>query len=216
MEKLWDYVRSGKMFVCTQAGLPNDSVILTSPSTTVSKKLPDRTLSVEKRLIWDGRRVNIHCPKFDYWHLDTPCIQDLAVWTAQLRAEFPGLELVGTKRDIDSAFTRVRLHPDSARMFATEFSLDNHASGNFIFFYLVLPFGFTGSPGVFGRVMKAVEWFHHQHSPDNPLQNGSSPFRSVVFVDDGMFLEPNIGTRPTQSVACWEWGGASFSRRNRY
>ena len=157
MEKLRAYVREGKMFVCTQNGVPFGTQILTSPSTTVAKKLPDRTLSVERRLIWDGRRVNIHCPKQDYWHLDTPSIRDLATWAAQIKGEFPGVEVIGTKRDIDSAFTRVRLRRDSVRMFSTEFSLGPSDADNFIFFYLVLPFGFTGSPGIFGRVMKDVE-----------------------------------------------------------
>ena len=210
MEKLWGFVREGKMFVCAQSGIPPGARILTSPSTTVAKKLPGRTLSVERRLIWDGRRVNIHCPKQDYWHLDTPSIHDLAVWVAQIKGEFPGMEVVGTKRDIDSAFTRIRLHPDSVRMFPTEFSLGPVISDNFIFFYLVLPFGFTGSPVIFGRVMKAVEWFHHQRGPNNPVQNGSMRFRSVIYVDDGMFLEPNIGLRPQQSVACWEKGARLF------
>ena len=206
MEKLWDYVRGEKMFICTQAGLPKGTLLLSSPSTTVAKKLPDRTVSTEKRLIWDGRRVNIHCPKTDYWHLDTPDIQELAIWVTQIKAEFPGIEVVGTKRDIDAAFTRVRVHPDAARMFATEFALGPREEDNIIFMYLVLPFGFTGSPGIFGRVMKGVGWWHQKHGPTNVTRDGAWNFRSLIFVDDGMFLEPKVGTRPEQSVACFEHG----------
>ena len=212
MEKLRNYVREGKMLVCTQSGLPPNTRILTSPSATVEKKLPDRTLSVERRLIRDGRRVNIHCPKQDYWHLDTPSIHDLAVRAAQIRGEFPGIDIIGTKRDIDAAFTRVRLRPDSCRMFSTEFSLGIADDENLIFYYLVLPFGFTGSTGIFGRVMKAVERFHHQHGPNDTTRNGYMRFRSVVYVDDGMFIEPRIGSRPEQSVLRWGKGGSPFLR----
>ena len=152
--------------------------------------MPGRTLSTDKRLIWDGRRVNIHCPKYDYWHHGAPCIEDLAVWTAQIRAEFPGIELVGAKRDIEAAFTRIRLHPGAAAMLDTEFILGDADAENFLFFYLVLPFGFAGSPGVFGRAVKAVGWFHHQRAPIDALQNGNINFRIAVYVDDGVFVEP--------------------------
>ena len=206
MEKLWGYVRSEKMFARTQAGIPHGARLLASPSTTVAKKLPGRTVSPEKRLIWDGGRVNIHCPKTDYWHLDTPDIQELAVWVAQIKAEFPGIDVVGAKRDIDAAFTRVRVHPDSARMFATEFCLGPRKEDNLIFMYIVSPFGFTGSPGIFGRVTMGVGWLHQQTGPMNPIRDGAWRFRSLIFVDGGMFLEPNIGTRPAQSVACFEHG----------
>ena len=58
--------------------------------------------------------------------------------------------------------------------------------------------------------MKAVEWFHHQHGPSDPLRNGHMRFRSAVYVDDGMFIEPRIGSRPEQSVLCWEKGHTYF------
>ena len=95
MGNLADYIRFGKMFVCTQVGIPKDAILLTSPSATVAKKFPDRTISTEKRLIWDGRRLNIHCPKQDYWNLDAPDIQELEVRAAQIREEYPGVAVVG-------------------------------------------------------------------------------------------------------------------------
>ena len=113
-------------------------------------------------------------------------------------------------RDIDAARTRCRIRPDSSAMFATEFMLEPSDSDHIIFMYLVLPFEFTGSPWIFGRIMKAVGWFHHQRSPTNPLQNGNAPFKNKIFADDGMFSEPKIGDRPTQSAECWEMGALLF------
>ena len=118
--------------------------------------------------------------------------------------------MIGTKRDIYSAFTRVRVRPDASRMFATEFKLGQLGEGNIIFFYLVLPFGFAASPGIFGRVMKGVGWFHQQYGVGNPIRDGAWKRRNLIFVDDGMFLEPNVGTRPAQSVACFEHGAHLF------
>ena len=60
------------------------------------------------------------------------------------------MRIVGTKRDVDSAFTRCRLHPDGADLFGTEFELGNDVGDTVAFSYLVLPVGFTASPGIFG------------------------------------------------------------------
>ena len=45
MEKLLKYVGEKKMFVCTSKGIPLPNQYCCSPSTTVAKKLPYRTLS---------------------------------------------------------------------------------------------------------------------------------------------------------------------------
>ena len=74
------------------------------------------------------------------------------------------LLVVGAKRDIDSAFARCRLHPDGAAMFGTEFELSKDMGDAISCFYLVLPFGFTGPTGIFGRIMQAVQ-VYHQKSP---------------------------------------------------
>ena len=137
MGGLWGCAQSGKMFVCARARLPINDVLSTSPSTTVAKKFPDRTASAGKRLIWGGRRVNIHCPKYDYWHLDTPDIQELAIWSTQIRAEYPGLEVVGEKRGVDASFTRCRIRPADSMMFATEFPTEHYESDNIIFMYMI-------------------------------------------------------------------------------
>ena len=113
----------------------------------------------------------------------------------------------GTKRDIDAAFTRCRLHPDSAVMFGTEFQLSGDTMDVVIFFYLVLPFGFTGSPGIFGRLMQGVQTYHRSYTPSNSLWGDSKPLHAEVFVDDGMFLEAQVGQR--MEIATQVWGTGS-------
>ena len=54
MDQLWQYVRDGEMPTCTQSGSPPTTRRLSSPSTTVAEKLPDGTLSRDKRALWAG------------------------------------------------------------------------------------------------------------------------------------------------------------------
>ena len=203
------------MFVCTSKGIPVSSQYCCSPSTTVAKKLPDRTLSSDKRLILDARRVNLGCSKQDYWPLKTPLIGDLAVRFCKLRASFPGLEIRGTKRDIYSAFTRIRVRPDGEVLFGTEFAAHSTTEDSIVFFYLVLPFGFCGPPGIFGRVMGAVQFYHRSFTPQNNRWNGDFSFEAEVFVDDGMFIESVIGHRCDQTVEIWERGADLFFGKTR-
>ena len=133
-------------------------------------------------------------------------IKDLASWYMRTKTNSPETPLLGTKRDIDAAFTRCRIHPDAATLFSTEFPVCAHGEEtNVIFFYMVLAFGFTGSPGIFGRVTQGVKWLHAQFAPDNPLRNGAHTFRSEIFFNDGMFIEACLGNRAQQNVEKWEW-----------
>ena len=204
--KLWKYVEAGKMFVCTPEPIGKDEEYLCSPSTTVAKKLPDRTISADKRLILDVRRVNLRFPKSDYWAMITPSIDNLAIRFRRLRAGLPGIPILGAKRDIDAAFARCRLHPDSSVMFGAEFQLSSDPADVVIFFYLVPPFGFSGSSGIFGRLVQGVQFPHRSFSPSNTLWGDSTPLRADVFVDDGMFLEAKIGQRTELPTNVWGTG----------
>ena len=138
--------------------------------------------------------------------METPMIKDLATWYVKTKTNYPQIPLIGTKRDIDAAFTRCRIHPDDAALFSTEFSVRAHGEDVcVIFFYMVLPFGFTGSPGIFGRMMQVVKWPHSQFAPENSLWGGTHNFRSEIFAGDGMFIEACIGNRAQQNVEKWEW-----------
>ena len=155
-------------FICASNGVPAGGEFLCSPTNTVAKKLPGRTASIDKRLIRDGSRVNLRCPNVDYWKLKTPAVGDSAIKYCKFRTSFPGIPVLGTKRDIDAAFTLFRLHPDSVAMFGTEFDDGDNRDAALVFFYLVQPFGFAGSPGMFGRVMDAFQVYRRSFIPACP------------------------------------------------
>ena len=198
------------MFACASRGAPSSDEYCCPPSTTVAKKLPGHTLSSDKRLILDARRVNLCCSKQDYWPLKTPLVGDLTTRYCKLRASFPGLEVRGTKRDVDSAFTRIRVRQDGAVLFGTEPTSPTITGDSIVFFYLVLPFGFCGSPGIFGMVMEAVQLYHRSFAPRNHLWNGALYYDAEVFADGGMFLEALVGHRCDQTADVWERGGELF------
>ena len=210
LREMWDSVMAGKMFVSTSDGIPGGAGHFCSPTTTVAKKLPDRTISSDLRLIWDGGRAHLRCPKGDYWQCETPSIVDLSARYCSLRTSFPGIPILGTKRDIDSAPTRVRLHPDGATMFGSDFDVDKDRKSTMAFFYLVFPSGFSGSPGIFGRIMDAVQTYHRPFAPATPERNGDLPYYDDVFVGDAMFLEASIGHRQGQTVKVWDRAAEYF------
>ena len=125
--KLWPYAESGKMFVFSSEGIPFGDEFCCSPPTAVAEKFPGRSISSEKLLICGGRRVNSRCPKSDY--RPPPRIEELAARFFQLRASLPGLPIMGSESDIDSAFTRCRLRQDGAVMFGPEFELSRSRGG---------------------------------------------------------------------------------------
>ena len=77
-KKLRKDVAAGRMFVCSAGTIGSDPKILASPSTLVPKRLPDRTMSSDKRLIADLRPVNNYTRKEDYHAMTVPNIATLA------------------------------------------------------------------------------------------------------------------------------------------
>lgn len=127
-----------------------------------------------------------------------------------MRAAYPYIPILGTKRDIDAAFTRRRLHPDSVVMFGTEIQLSSDPTDVVILSYIALPYGFTGSPGIFGRLMQGAKLYHRLFSPDNPLLGATTPLSDEVFSVDGMSLGAQIGHRAELPTGVWETGADLF------
>ena len=91
------------------------------PTATVKKRLPDRRWGEERRVIWDGRFANLPMPKTDYYKPELPTVKDIAEHVIALKKSYPHVPIKCTKRDINSSFRQIRLRPDAASLFATEF-----------------------------------------------------------------------------------------------
>lgn len=207
--KLRKYVEEGGMFVCSPNGIPAGTEFCCSHSTT-DAKMPGRTISSDKRRIWDGRRVNLRCHKYDYWQLKTPAIGGSAVRFCQIRTSSPCIPFIGAKTNIEVAVARCRLRPESDFMFGTEFDLDCNRGDTISFFYIALPLGFSGPSGISGRIMDAVQICHRSQPDACPVWGDSLPSAADIFVADGMFPDASIGRGHIKSAEVWGRRGDLF------
>ena len=66
VEKIWKDVRNGRVLVISSKQAGEDAPILATPTTTAQKRLPDRTLSTDFRIISDLGFPNLSCQKEDF------------------------------------------------------------------------------------------------------------------------------------------------------
>ena len=52
-------MKDGRIFLVERAALNQDELFISSPNATAAKKIPDRTPSVDRRIIWDGASGNL-------------------------------------------------------------------------------------------------------------------------------------------------------------
>ena len=121
LSKLWKDIFKRRMFLCTTRTVKLNELIEATPTTTVEKKNPDRSISKDRRVIADLRRVNLKFDTCQYYPIEAPSVHDIARWILALTHRYPGLDLKLTKRDVASAFRLLRLHPALSLVMVTEF-----------------------------------------------------------------------------------------------
>jgi hypothetical protein len=172
--------------------------LMESPSGTVAKKLPDRTLSDEVRTILDARagpnsggRVKDHPPAGVPRHRG---LARLALWWA---ARQPGVRCVISKLDVARAFRWHDFDPEDTPEFGTRLPGSYpDCDDDVLVIYLVMPFGWMAAPGEFAVWAWAVKIAHGRVRPPKPWVNDTVCFESKWLADDGVTLEPLLGCRP--------------------
>ena len=104
-------IRARRIFVCSTAKVTDAAPVEAAPSTTLEKKNPDRTVSLDRRIIAGMRRVNLGFPESQYYPARVPSLESLARLLVSMTVALPGLTIEMAKRDIASAFRLLRLHP---------------------------------------------------------------------------------------------------------
>merc|ERR1712112_548209 len=99
------------MFVCSAASVGESSPVEATPTTTVEKKNPDRTISTDRRVIADMRRINVGFNVDQYYPIRAPTVESIARLLVALTTSLPGWDIQMTKRDVASAFHLLHLHP---------------------------------------------------------------------------------------------------------
>ena len=207
LNKLWKDDDKGRLITASSRSISETDKIIGCPTTTVRKRLPDRRWSEERRPIWDGRFPNLRMPKGDYFSPVLPDIEDITEHIISSKRSYPNVPLKCTKRDINAAFRQIRLRRDACALFPTEFrGLHMGLGFDVIIGYLVLPFGWAGAPGIFASIAELITRYHTLTCPSNSLWAGDRNFRSHLFADDGILIEPDLSGRLEQSDAVWEEG----------
>ena len=133
------------------------------------------------------------------------------------KTRHPGVEVVIAKRDIAEAFRWIWHDTRDTGMFATE--LPGKAvgmEGNLVAIYLVLTFGWIGSPGEYMAFGTALKQCHDRHAPEASDWHDEVPFHSHLLMDDDVLIEPSLGRRPWMAGRLAEEGARRVFGPHRY
>ena len=137
-------IRARRLFACSANCISQDAPIEATPTATVEKKKPDRTVSTDRRAIADMRRINVGSEVSQYYPAKLPSIESIARLVVSLTVSLPGFEIEMTKRDF-SSFRLLRLRPSLSLLMCTELPVCVLGrSHDVVAFYLAIPFGRIG------------------------------------------------------------------------
>ena len=103
-EKLRKDARARRMFVCAARAVSLETPIGATPTAAVEKKNPDRTISTDRRVIADMRRIKLGFNPSQYYPAMVPTVEELALLLFSMALSCPGIPVEMAKRDIASAF----------------------------------------------------------------------------------------------------------------
>ena len=99
--RMW---REDAYFLAGRDLLSPGDLFISCPTTTSGKKLPDRAISIDRRILWGGRRVNLLTPKCDYYRPDYVKIEDISREIIRLSRYYHGVDILINKRDAEIGF----------------------------------------------------------------------------------------------------------------
>lgn len=150
---LWRDVRKGRVLVAHDDAISAETPIIPTPTATVAKKLPDRAISTDVRIISDLRLANLFCDRENYQEIHLSDIDEIASRDITIKRTWPNAQVVCCKRDIDAASNRVRTRRDMRVLLRAEFSGRYfEIDGNILFSHIAIPFRWRCMPAYFSCV----------------------------------------------------------------
>ena len=86
-------VRALRMFVWPTQAISPDTPIDATPTTTVEKKNPDRTISTDRRAIADLRRINLGFNPAQYYPVRVPAVESLGRLLVSMAVSFSSIPI---------------------------------------------------------------------------------------------------------------------------
>ena len=195
------------VLVVTSHVAGGDAPIISTPTTMVQKRLPGRTTSGDYRVISDLRYPNLFFDKADYPEVITTDINQIAERAIAMKMKWPHLNILRNKRDIDSAFKRIKVHPDMCAIMRTEFDAKklgmDEEDVTVLFLYLAPPFRWRASPAFFPHVGEGITTTRKEFISHDVKRDGSDYFCSLLFAGDAISIEPCLGKRQEMVISCW-------------
>jgi hypothetical protein len=220
LEGSWKDARKGRILYLTDESEHLLAGVVSVPLGFVPKSFPDRTVSrSEGREVVDPVKQNENVLKEHFHPALMPRHSELArliTWWAQ---RHPGIAILMARRDIADAFKWLWILAESAGMFSTRFSKGQAGiKQSLVPIWLVLNFGWRGGPGCFVQFGTLLKLLHANFRPAGPKFNDEVPFRSMIWMDDLVVIEPDLGHRALVSLGIAEglthkiFGPASLNR----
>ena len=167
-----------------------------TPTTTAEKKKPARTISADRWIIAELRRVNFGFPESQYYQSRVPVMVSLARLSVSASVSFPVIQIEMDKRDIASAFRPMRLLPSLSPVRRTEIPGAHFQHSEDLVLFNLANFAIFGD---------AISTIHSRFGMNNPDWRTSLSILSRLYVDDDMmFGIKNIIRQKANSDAC-EW-----------
>ena len=205
------FEHAGSSFVRLQWS-PMTYLLKPHPLPLWKKKNPDHTVSLDRRIIAEMRRINLGFPESQYYPARVPSLESLARLLVTMTVALPGLTLEMTKRDIASAFRLLRLRPSLLLLMCTELpGMHFGCERDFVFFYLAMPFGWNGEPVNFALFGDAISAIHSHFGVDDSSWFAPFPSQSRLYADDGMLYYIRNRVRQKANSEAW---GADYYRRS--
>ena len=202
LESMWGDIIHLEAFICATTSLVFDERLEYSPTTTVPKRLPDRTFCAKSRTISDLRRINLGIDTDDFFPIWLPGIKDIAERINRMKRHNPGIPVRICKRDISNAFKRAPLRPDFISIFCHRFeacasALDQDATIG----RLALPFGFAASHALFALCADAIQRVRRSYRANDGSWSVWEQFHAELFVGDAIFAESEMGNVLQETIA---------------
>ena len=190
--------------VSPTATAKEDAPIESTPTTTVGKENPDRTVSRDRSVIADLRRSDIYRPTEKYYNARAPTNAEIIRTIAQVRTQFPTLPVILTSRDISSAFRLLKVHHALSLVAVTELPCRFFgAKHDVVLFYRPIPVGRNGSPAFFASFGDAIARIQGAGGTGRSSWNSRYSFTTCLYVGDGIFAELANLQRQEETVKLW-------------